>query len=1196
MQVLLWFIIIAGNGYYPGKLLVCFKPNIKPEISKKGEYITTKLPSFDKLAQKHKVYEMERWLSDAKEKDKDGDIYLTKIYRLKLKENIEEAVTKFSDDKNLIFAEFEPRAEFFNPQNDSPNDPRFPDQWHLFAVHAPEAWTLFEPDEPPSDTTIIIGITDSGVDWDHPDLIDNIWQNLGEDADGDGHTIEYIDESWVLDPDDLNGVDDDYNGYIDDLIGWDFGESDNNPEGPPRNPDTDPWDYCMHGTWTAGIADARTNNNLYIASVPWKVRIMPIKCCEDDDPQHVSDGYSGIRYAAENGADIINCSWGGEYGSSAGQSVINVAYNVYGAVICASAGNDGTSEPNYPAAYYNCMAIAGTSPGDYKWGGSQYGSWVDCCAPASGIWGTAYLEIGGEVSWDGTSGSAPIASGCFALLKSVYPDSSNIWLEQEILTGCDNIDDINPFYKGFLGAGRINIYNTFIHRLYPELIYQSYIAQELIGDGDSLINPGEIINIHVVIKNESGWGTANDAVGTLSSPDSQITIINSSSSFGKINGGSVAVNFKGFKVKILDFPPSIIHFNIVISANLGSQHPYSDTFAFEIESTLNQKHWPINLGAKVKSPPIIIDIDNDSELEVIAGDFNNNLWAWDPIATTKPGFPMVVGNEIWGAPAIGDVNADGDLEIVFGSKDKNLYIINNDDSLLLKYETQGYILSTPALADLNNDDTLEIIFGDYSGNLYVINYDSTNFGTFPRNLGTKIWSGAAIGDVDGNGTLDIVVGTYDKELYVISKDNSILPGWPQLIGGTIKSAPALADLDKDGKLEIVCGCDDGKLYIFDYKGDTVGIFTAGDKIRSSPSFCDIDGDSIPEIFFGSSDNNIYGIDANANLISGFPYITGGSIESSPVYADIDCDWEPEIIVGSNDGKLYALNTNGSLVTGFPINTNGSIESSPCIRDLDGDGDLEIAVGNSNGMQVIDYKDPWNSSVYWNMYRGNPYRTGNYEDVSITGGIDTQGPSFSETTLWPDTSFVGPFLINSTITDYSGVESATLWYRTNVDSPWISIPMDTIAGTDGYSAEIPEQPLDTKINYYLSAVDKASPPNTSTDPQNAPNSFYSFNLKVGIEEATDIPKTFALSQSYPNPFTQRTVIRYTCSCPCEVSLKIYDLTGRLVTTLVNERQQPGHYNVVWNGKNKRGEKVVCGLYFYRLEAGSFVQTKKMLLIR
>jgi len=201
-----------------------------------------------------------------------------------------------------------------------PNDPLYSQQYHLPQIRAPQAWNVQK-----GDSTVIIAIVDTGVDYEHEDLAANAWTNASE-AKG------------------LPGVDDDSNGYVDDIYGWDFGDNDADP----IEKSYDPPNYG-HGTSCAGLACAVTNNGLGVAGVSWNCKFMALKVFPDQSSfaTFSVDAYQGIIYAADNGADVISISWGGSGYTKWEQEVINYAYSK-GAVIVCAAGNANSETDCYP--------------------------------------------------------------------------------------------------------------------------------------------------------------------------------------------------------------------------------------------------------------------------------------------------------------------------------------------------------------------------------------------------------------------------------------------------------------------------------------------------------------------------------------------------------------------------------------------------------------------------------------------------------------------------------------------------------------------------------------------------------------------------------------------------------------------------------------------------------------------------------
>lgn len=298
------------------------------------------------------------------------------------------------------------------------NDPSYSSQWGLTTINAPLAWNYFS-----AGSNVVVAIVDDAIERTHPDLSPNLWTNPGEIA--------------------SNGIDDDGNGYIDDVNGWDVADNDNNP-----NPPTTAFD---HGTHVAGIAGARSNNATGVASIGFSVKLMCVK--STNSSSSVTHGYDGVLYAAENGADVINMSWGGSGFSTTAESIINYCYGL-GSVLIAAAGNDNVSTMFYPAGYTNVIAVAATASGDSKASFSNYGGWVDISAPGNNIYSTTVSASYGNKS--GTSMASPMVAGLAGLMLSLNPALTPADIRSCLTSTADNIDAVNPSYIGALGSGRID--------------------------------------------------------------------------------------------------------------------------------------------------------------------------------------------------------------------------------------------------------------------------------------------------------------------------------------------------------------------------------------------------------------------------------------------------------------------------------------------------------------------------------------------------------------------------------------------------------------------------------------------------------------------------------------------------------------------------------------------------------------------
>ena len=348
-----------------------------------------------------------------------------------------------------------------------PNDPMYNEQLELLQVKAADAWSITRG----LDGDVVIAIVDGGTEITHPDLAANIWINPGE-IPGDG-------------------LDNDDNGYIDDVNGWNFAVNNNNPAGLESTPIN-----ANHGTHTAGTAAAVSNNNTGMAGVSWNATIMPVNAGDAVTDNSISHGYDGIKYAAENGADIISCSWGrGGAASIFEQSVINYATSL-GAVVVAAAGNDYNEYNFYPASYNAITSVAAVAGNDIKAGFSNFGPTVDMAAPGVSILGTV---TGGQYAkYSGTSMACPIAAGIIALVKTKNPAWNGLQAAEQVRVSADNIDAQNPSFAGKLGKGRVNALRALTVES-PSVRIDSFALLD--NDDDDIIGPGSVAQITVKVKN-----------------------------------------------------------------------------------------------------------------------------------------------------------------------------------------------------------------------------------------------------------------------------------------------------------------------------------------------------------------------------------------------------------------------------------------------------------------------------------------------------------------------------------------------------------------------------------------------------------------------------------------------------------------------------------------------------------------------
>jgi subtilisin family serine protease len=346
--------------------------------------------------------------------------------------SIEEVLQAYRSNPNVEYAE----RNYIVSASFVPDDPLYSTQWALDKIDAPEAWDIST-----GGSQVVVAVVDSGIDYNHRDLRNHLWVNEAE----------------------LNGieaVDDDQNGYVDDIYGYNFVYN-----------HSDPMDDHGHGTHCAGIIAAGGNNGTDIAGVCWNTKIMAVKFLGSRGEGSTADAVLSVYYAVANGADIISSSWGGSEESRALQDAIDYAHS-QGVITVAAAGNSNSDLPVYPASYAHVLSVAATDENDERWILSNYGDWVDIAAPGVDILslrakgtseGTEYGEY--TTFMTGTSMAAPHVVGACALLLSVNPLLTYARL-YDILT--KTADPIEP---GICASdGRLNLFKA-MHAVLPSRGY-----------------------------------------------------------------------------------------------------------------------------------------------------------------------------------------------------------------------------------------------------------------------------------------------------------------------------------------------------------------------------------------------------------------------------------------------------------------------------------------------------------------------------------------------------------------------------------------------------------------------------------------------------------------------------------------------------------------------------------------------------
>lgn len=615
----------------------------------------------------------------------------------------------------------------------TPNDAKYFQEWHLEQVQAPTAWEITT-----GSNQVTIAIIDSGVDINHPDIKNNVWVNRDEIPD--------------------DNIDNDNNGYIDDINGWDF--LDDVPDPTPK------LDYPLedldknrgglnHGTVIAGIIAAEGNNEEGIAGVSWDSNIMSLRMLDSLGYGDLEDLIETIKYAIDKKVDVINFSFVGYQHSELLDEVLLDAYNK-GIVIVAAAGNELLNgDPldldeqliypvcsNYNLAENVIIGVGATDTLDQMASFSGFGTrCLDINAPGYSIYSTQLYKpewglndyYGGR--WSGTSLSSPIVSGAAALIKSINKEFTSKEITDFLLEGADSIDDINPDRKGHLGFGRLNIGNSMELALGRKVYEKGYkrIITTPIFDGKSKLVIYDLDFNELISFNAypfSFEGGVNLAVSDFGNDD-YFEIITAP---GKGGGPQILIFSETGDLK-------------------GQFFAYAETFKGGVSVAVG-------------------DVNGDGEEEIITGPgegirpeikiFDKHGQLLDSFFPFDEGF--IGGVNL----AAGDITGDKTDEIIIGvgKGNPNVAVYSGKGELKTSFfayasvYTKGVLVET---ADINNDGVEEIVAGtNDGGGPHVRIFDA--FG----NLKLQFFSGDSDfrggvfvegGDIDGDGQDEIITGS-----------------------------------------------------------------------------------------------------------------------------------------------------------------------------------------------------------------------------------------------------------------------------------------------------------------------------------------------------------------------------------------------------------------------------------------------------
>ena len=727
----------------------------------------------------------------------------------------------------------------------TPHDSLWAESWWFQqtptgGVHAPEAWDITT-----GDTSIVVAIIDSGVEPDHPDLggtelglRGQLWTNWAE-AGG------------------IPDYDDDGNGYVDDVAGWDFvdlttdtGVTDGEDW---ATPDNDPSDFSGHGTRVAGLVGAITNNEIGASGTAWKVRLMPLRVMWSGSSQvscgvtlvDMSYAAAAIRYATRMGASVINCSFAttneGDLFAAA-----TAAIRAGVTIVCA-AGN--TGQLHELQSRDDVLAVGSSDVYDQVSSFSLVGDFVDLVAPGEAVVSTSVLHTdpifgcvvlgSGYEDAGGTSYSAPLVSGTVALVQArrralgLAPLGAQTMVFR-IRESADDISAANPGLTGY-GTGRLNMLRALTN---PPTSY----ARRGVGavNGPAVVlstRSGRPRMVFTTLERKVVMLDAQtaDTIATAAIPAASARQLASAD----MGGGYGVCFFAGLQNgKVAGFDAGLAPLPGWPVAGAGPFH-------------------------RMDGGPALGDLDGDGVLEVVCGSDDGGIWAWHMNGTLVSGFPVSSGTQSLSGPvALGDLDGQPGVEIVAANRDGHLHVFLGDGNEMPGWPVAVAGTGAPILLALGRETVPTVVVPAGST---VKGYSA---GGVPRF--NFPWSGtaqdAAAGDLDADGVDEIVVAfsTPNKIVALDSLGSLVLNrGWPYdlaaapagpVLVGPLQPGPALGVYVYAGATQVALSDSAVALREFPKPGGA-GV---------SPTLAELDGDGRTELIAGTQDSVLYVYDAGPN--------------------------------------------------------------------------------------------------------------------------------------------------------------------------------------------------------------------------------------------------------------------------------------------------------------------------------------------
>lgn len=843
-----------------------------------------------------------------------------------------------------------------------PDDPLFSEQWYLqntgqyqgqagVDVGALDAWTTNKGEG------AIIAIIDSGVDWQHEDLRDNIWINPGEIAD--------------------NGIDDDGNGFIDDIRGWDFVDLGGTycfENEDCFDEDNDPMDVNGHGTHCAGIA-AAAQNQLGISGIAPQARIMPVRAgfhTPLGGALHTSFIIQALTYATLNGADIISMSFGNTWSNDL-QPELEFAVSM-GAIPIAASGNFGSTLPSYPAASPSVISVGAIDYNNERAFFSNYGTLVDIMAPGLSIMST--WPGNNYQTASGTSMACPLVAGMVALTRKDNPN----WTVGDVRAVLQNnsVDMGRPDWDEQTTFGR------------------AYAPSLIQGQAPS---PGTA-NILPFFEEVGGL---KDIMGTASSQQLSRYALSyrpqAESSWTELcDNGTEVIDGVLCSIDLSNLPQGINFMRL----DVYDTNNRKITAVTKLDTENIKMDFPLNQDQYDASIPLVFPVQvlfEYDEVEVFTKPSGRLDWTEDHISYVEiPG-----GIQVTWQPVFEGRQGRFDLELRF-KKGETTIARQAQEVLFNHHYKQGWPKRMPCYRV--PEDNVIYSLGDLTPNFYDLDRDGNKEMLIMKNTkqpamdvynmdGSLRWS-VNMGELNGggqarntpvvfdaNGKGDISILTFNMfspnghlktQIILLDADGNPKEGFPMDIDRALSPEFCVADLDGDGVKEIIIlreNTNTPGVTVLNYRGEILSEWNLGQSTTtlssySSPSVGQFDDDPELEIVFNhleslEGDTYLYVVDMDGTPLPGWPIALPGLSFNHMIVADIDADGREDVVVNleksssNQGGGLYVFDRNGSPLPGWPIMQGNHISYTPALGDINGDGFLDLAFFASGSLFVADHR-------------------------------------------------------------------------------------------------------------------------------------------------------------------------------------------------------------------------------------------------